>query len=61
MTMIKDCSKSPRPNMFREHWISLNGEWTFEFDDHNVGIQRNGLKINCLVEGFKSPMYFKVN
>lgn len=28
----------PRPSLVRPHWISLNGEWDFAFDDTNEGI-----------------------
>lgn len=59
MTMIKDCSKSPRPNMFREHWISLNGEWTFEFDDHNVGIHEKWFKDKVLSGRIQVPYVFQ--
>lgn len=27
----------PRPNLKRDIWMNLNGEWDFEFDDENVG------------------------
>ncbi|MCI6756356.1 MAG: glycoside hydrolase family 2 [Lachnospiraceae bacterium] len=27
----------PRPQMIRERWINLNGEWEFMFDDEHVG------------------------
>lgn len=27
----------PRPNLKRDLWMNLNGEWDFEFDDENVG------------------------
>jgi beta-galactosidase/beta-glucuronidase len=39
----------PRPDFVRQtlHWISLNGEWDFLFDDHDVGLadrwHHNGL------------------
>ncbi len=28
----------PRPQFVRDHWLSLNGQWDFAFDDENVGI-----------------------
>lgn len=28
----------PRPQLMRENWQNLNGEWKFAFDDTNVGI-----------------------
>lgn len=27
----------PRPQMVREDWVCLNGEWQFSFDDENIG------------------------
>ncbi|MEH7491815.1 glycoside hydrolase family 2 protein [Neobacillus niacini] len=29
----------PRPQLVREDWLNLNGEWDFAFDDNNVGIK----------------------
>lgn len=31
----------PRPQFVRREWQNLNGEWKFEFDDDNIGIQEN--------------------
>jgi beta-galactosidase/beta-glucuronidase len=30
----------PRPQFVREHWLNLNGEWDFRFDDGNEGEQQ---------------------
>jgi beta-galactosidase/beta-glucuronidase len=29
----------PRPQLVRENWVNLNGEWDFAFDDKNVGLK----------------------
>src|SRR5678815_5820810 len=29
----------PRPDFVRPLWLNLNGEWEFEFDDANEGLQ----------------------
>ncbi|MGM0123115.1 hypothetical protein IGI37_000481 [Enterococcus sp. AZ194] len=29
----------PRPDLVREKWLNLNGQWAFEFDDKNRGIE----------------------
>ncbi|WP_040207400.1 glycoside hydrolase family 2 protein [Neobacillus jeddahensis] len=29
----------PRPQFIRSEWFSLNGEWDFEFDDQNMGLE----------------------
>jgi beta-galactosidase/beta-glucuronidase len=31
----------PRPQFERQEWLSLNGDWEFEFDDQNVGLEQN--------------------
>ncbi|MGE5567513.1 MAG: glycoside hydrolase family 2 protein [Rhodospirillales bacterium] len=31
----------PRPQFQREQWLNLNGQWEFEFDDANVGLDEN--------------------
>ncbi len=31
----------PQPQFQREHWLSLNGRWEFEFDDANAGLDEN--------------------
>jgi len=28
----------PQPQFEREHWLNLNGQWEFEFDDANRGL-----------------------
>ncbi|WHY67561.1 sugar-binding domain-containing protein [Neobacillus sp. SuZ13] len=29
----------PRPQLVRQDWVNLNGEWDFAFDDNNVGLK----------------------
>ncbi|UGB33194.1 glycoside hydrolase family 2 protein [Metabacillus sp. B2-18] len=29
----------PRPQFVRNNWLNLNGEWNFEFDDENIGLE----------------------
>ncbi len=29
----------PQPQFQRERWLSLNGDWQFQFDDRNVGLE----------------------
>jgi len=42
MTQIKEKLRQeyPRPQFFRQEWINLNGEWSFEFDWSKTGIER---------------------
>ncbi len=44
----------PRPQLKRERWQSLNGEWEFEFDDANDGMSRG-------VDTGKVPLKTKIN
>ncbi|TNJ66125.1 glycoside hydrolase family 2 [Paenibacillus hemerocallicola] len=37
MATMKYIKNYPRPQFVRDHWIDLNGEWGFAFDDANVG------------------------
>lgn len=32
-------SEYPRPQLVRDRWVNLNGEWQFTFDDQNVGLK----------------------
>lgn len=38
MNIIRD--EYPRPHFKRDEWLSLNGEWEFEFDDNKDGEKR---------------------
>ena len=31
----------PQPQFQREQWLTLNGQWEFEFDDGNIGLDQN--------------------
>jgi beta-galactosidase/beta-glucuronidase len=30
----------PRPDLYRENWLNLNGEWDFEIDNNKVGLEK---------------------
>ncbi|MCM3440355.1 glycoside hydrolase family 2 protein [Metabacillus halosaccharovorans] len=34
----------PRPQLVRGDWLNLNGEWDFEFDDQNIGLEEKWFK-----------------
>ncbi|ADU29314.1 glycoside hydrolase family 2 protein [Evansella cellulosilytica] len=34
----------PRPQFVREKWINLNGEWQFDYDDENKGLENKWFK-----------------
>ncbi|MCL6442854.1 MAG: glycoside hydrolase family 2 [Alicyclobacillus sp.] len=35
MTLMRE--EYPRPQLMRDQWLNLNGEWRFAFDDHSEG------------------------
>jgi len=35
-----DRHEYPRPQLVRNDWLNLNGEWEFEFDDQNIGLEQ---------------------
>lgn len=37
MSEIIPRTEYPRPDIERQDWLNLNGEWDFEFDDSNIG------------------------
>ena len=34
----------PRPQLVRDQWLNLNGQWAFEFDDNNKGLKEGWQK-----------------
>lgn len=46
--ILNDRDMSPRPDLYRENWISLNGEWSFAFDDKEEGIKSQWFKTSLL-------------
>lgn len=36
----------PRPQLVRQDWLNLNGEWDFEFDDQNIGLEEKWFENN---------------
>ena len=39
MTKIIPRPEYPRPEFKRNEWLNLNGQWNFDFDDHNIGLR----------------------
>lgn len=37
MTQVNIRPEYPRPDFERTEWLSLNGQWEFDFDDENIG------------------------
>ncbi len=36
----------PRPQMVRDNWICLNGQWDFAFDDQNCGLREKWFRVD---------------
>ncbi|HBE78818.1 MAG TPA: glycoside hydrolase family 2 [Firmicutes bacterium] len=61
MTILRN--EYPRPEFVRQDWLTLNGEWLFEFDDRNCGLvedwinkQRNFTKKIIVPFSFQSKL-----
>ncbi|MBN2316818.1 MAG: hypothetical protein JXM79_23015 [Sedimentisphaerales bacterium] len=33
-------AEHPRPDFQRQHWVNLNGQWAFQFDKNNEGLEK---------------------
>ena len=46
-------TEHPKPQFERENWINLNGEWQFEIDRENTGLDRqlyeNGKSLSSVI------------
>ena len=51
----------PRPNLKRDLWMNLNGEWDFEFDDENVGEIEKWYKDKAFSRKIVVPFCFQSN
>ena len=50
----------PQPQFQRERWLSLNGDWQFEFDDRNVGLEEGwATSPRALARTIKVPYCFE--
>ncbi len=45
----------PRPDMQRENWLNLNGQWQFEIDNDNTGLSRHLITGNDLADEITVP------
>ena len=46
-------TEHPKPQFMRENWLNLNGEWQFEIDNSNSGVER---KLYCDEKEFSSKI-----
>src|SRR5512146_312404 len=50
----------PQPQFQRERWLSLNGDWQFDFDDGNVGLEQGwATSGRAFPRGIKVPYCFE--
>ena len=49
----------PRPQLVREDWLNLNGEWNFEFDDQNIGLKNGWQKSPNFSRKIQVPFAFQ--
>lgn len=49
----------PRPQFQRDSWLSLNGEWEFEFDDNQLGDQQKWYEEHAFTRKITVPFCFQ--
>ena len=49
----------PRPQLIRNDWLNLNGEWDFEFDDENVGLKEKWFKGRSFSKKIEVPFAYQ--
>ena len=52
-------SEYPRPQLVRSQWLNLNGEWSFEFDDLDKGVQERWYDNNDFSKKIQVPFAFQ--
>lgn len=53
-------SEYPRPQFERKEWLTLNGNWQFDFDDYEVGSQQKWYQVDKkLTQNIKVPFVFQ--
>ena len=49
----------PKPQFVRTEWMSLNGEWDFEYDDKNVGMKEGWYKSHPFSRKINVPFCYQ--
>lgn len=49
----------PRPHFKRPKWTNLNGEWLFEYDDHDVGVTDKWYKEHSFSKSIHVPFAYQ--
>lgn len=53
-------NEHPRPDFYRENWLSLNGTWQFDFDEMEKGLSEKWyLKSKKLMENIEVPFCYQ--
>lgn len=59
MERVGKNADAPRPDLYRENFNFLNGEWDFEFDDQNQGIKEKWFDLKGLEKRITVPFCFQ--
>lgn len=59
MNGINPRGEYPRPQFERDLWLSLNGEWQFQFDDQQVGITEGWYRDKELEQTIRVPFCYQ--
>ena len=59
--MILPKSEYPRPQMVRDLWMNLNGEWDFMLDKENVGLEEKWFENPSFKEKIVVPFVYQSN
>lgn len=49
----------PRPQLVRDNWRNLNGEWEFAFDDKNIGLSKGWMDGRSFEERITVPFAYQ--
>lgn len=49
----------PRPQLVREDWLNLNGEWEFEYDDDDIGLRDHWQEVQAFSKRIQVPFCFQ--
>ncbi len=49
----------PRPQFVRDEWLNLNGQWHFDYDDRNEGLQQKGYNSHNYSKNITVPFCYQ--
>ncbi|HOQ16870.1 MAG TPA: glycoside hydrolase family 2 TIM barrel-domain containing protein [Defluviitaleaceae bacterium] len=57
--MNTHCVSHPRPDFLRQNWMILNGNWSFDFDDHDEGEVKEWFNLPYLKQKIEVPFVYQ--